>query len=106
LLQVKAEVPSFKCFKNPLLEQSLTMPSFLLNSFSQLLTSLPMGYISNSIGRKPVLIIGQVACIVGILAFGLSPNYTLALLAHIFVGALNAIIGAWKCMIGNAGLHP
>ncbi|GAX74058.1 hypothetical protein CEUSTIGMA_g1508.t1 [Chlamydomonas eustigma] len=72
-------------------------------SFSQLLTSLPMGYMSNNIGRKPVLIIGQLACIIGMLAFGLSPNYTMALLAHIFVGALNAIIGAWKCMIGESG---
>ena len=73
------------------------------NSFAQLVSSVPLGYLSNRWGRKPVILIGNVACFLGMLWFGLSDSYAVALSSRVFAGLFNGILGAWKCIIGESG---
>ena len=68
---------------------------------AQLLTSYPLGLLSDRIGRRPIIIIGNISCILGSLAFGLSGTYTQAVVARIGAGLFNAIIGAEKAIIGD-----
>ncbi|MEW5298426.1 MAG: hypothetical protein WDW36_001550 [Sanguina aurantia] len=65
-------------------------------SFAQCATSLGLAAVSNRMGRKPVCILGNVACMIGMLWFGLAPTYAWAMAARVFAGALNGILGAWK----------
>ncbi|MEW5308918.1 MAG: hypothetical protein WDW38_000838 [Sanguina aurantia] len=71
-------------------------------SFAQCATSLGLAAVSNRMGRKPVCILGNVACMIGMLWFGLAPTYAWAMAARVFAGALNGILGAWKCVIGES----
>jgi len=69
---------------------------------AQFFTSYPLGKLSDRIGRKPILIVGNVSCIVGALGFGAASRFWQACLSRIVMGTFNAIIGAEKAMIGEA----
>ncbi|GLC73711.1 hypothetical protein PLESTF_001411000 [Pleodorina starrii] len=71
-------------------------------SFSSFLTAYAWGCASNYIGRKPVVVIGNLVSFVSLLWFGLSGSYGTALAARAFGGFFNGILGAWKCMIGES----
>ncbi|KAL4425550.1 hypothetical protein ABPG75_009566 [Micractinium tetrahymenae] len=68
---------------------------------AQLVTSYPWGIISDRVGRKPVMIIGNISCVLGVLGFGLAGSYAQAMAARAVGGALNAIILAEKAMLGE-----
>ena len=68
---------------------------------AQTFTSLPLGLLSDRIGRKPIIVIGNISCAVGVVLFGLSRNLRQALLTRLAMGATNGIIGAEKAYIGD-----
>lgn len=69
---------------------------------AQLITSYPLGMLSDIVGRRIIIIIGNISCVIGVLFFGLSSNYTHAVLSRFAAGLFNAIIGAEKAMIGES----
>ncbi|PNG99489.1 Protein ZINC INDUCED FACILITATOR-LIKE 1, partial [Tetrabaena socialis] len=71
-------------------------------SFASFTTAYAWGCASNYIGRKPVIVVGNVVSFISILWFGLSGSYAAALAARVFGGFFNGILGAWKCMIGES----
>jgi MFS family permease len=64
---------------------------FLASTFAiaQFFTSLLWGYLSDKIGRRPVLMIGLLGNSLTVSAFGLSKTYTMAIVSRAFCGALN-----------------
>ena len=68
---------------------------------AQTFTSLPLGLLSDRIGRKPVIVMGNISCAVGVVLFGLSKNLSQALFTRLAMGATNGIIGAEKAYIGD-----
>jgi MFS family permease len=70
-------------------------------SFAQFITSLFWGWLSDRIGRKPVLLTGLFGNSITMLVFGLSKNYYLALISRIFCGALNGNLGVVKSSIAE-----
>lgn len=50
---------------------------------------------------QPVMVIGNVSCVLGVLGFGLATSYRQAMAARAVGGALNAIILAEKAMLGR-----
>ena len=68
---------------------------------AQTFTSLPLGLLSDRIGRKPIMVMGNISCAVGVVMFGLSRNLSQALFTRLAMGATNGIIGAEKAYIGD-----
>lgn len=68
---------------------------------AQLFTSYPIGRLSDVIGRKPVIVFGNMICVISTICLGLSRTYLQAILSRIFGGLFNAIIGAEKSIIGE-----
>jgi MFS family permease len=58
--------------------------------------------LSDVIGRRIIIILGNISCVIGVLVFGLSTNYSQAVLSRFCAGLFNAIIGAEKAMIGES----
>ena len=71
---------------------------FVLSAFmvGRLLSSYPLGLLSDAVGRRPVIEVGLWSCIVFQLAFGLSPSFGFALATRFLMGAGNGIIGVSK----------
>jgi len=68
---------------------------------AQLLTSYPLGLLSDRLGRRPIIVFGNASCVASVIAFGLSGTYFQAVAARFAGGIFNAIIGAEKAMIGE-----
>lgn len=68
---------------------------------AQTFTSYLLGLLSDRIGRKPVIVAGNISCAVGVVFFGLSGNLYQALFTRLAMGATNGIIGAEKAYIGD-----
>ena len=68
---------------------------------AQTFTSLPLGLLSDRIGRKPIIVLGNISCAVGVVLFGLSRSLSQALFTRLAMGATNGIIGAEKAYIGD-----
>jgi MFS family permease len=75
----------------------------LASSFSiaQLFTSLPWGWVSDRIGRRPVLLIGLVGNAITCTLFGWSKSYYFALSMRTLCGFLNGNVGVVKSMLGE-----
>jgi len=58
-------------------------------AFAEFSTGIVWGRISDRFGRKPVLLCGLAGTGISMLAFGLSPNITTALIARALGGLLN-----------------
>jgi hypothetical protein len=69
--------------------------------FAQFCTSLLWGSVSDRVGRKPVLIFGNVVASVSAVLFGLSGNYTMACLVRLIGGFLNGVITVTKTTLGE-----
>ena len=69
---------------------------------SQLVTAFLLGLASDHIGRKPIMILGNVACGISIFFFGLSSTYAHAVGWRLFGGLFNGIFGAEKAIIAEA----
>eukprot|EP01025_Chloroclados_australasicus_P020037 TRINITY_DN2106_c0_g1_i14.p1 TRINITY_DN2106_c0_g1~~TRINITY_DN2106_c0_g1_i14.p1 ORF type:complete len:492 (+),score=61.13 TRINITY_DN2106_c0_g1_i14:227-1702(+) len=71
-------------------------------TISQFCTAYGWGLLSDRIGRKLVLQIGNLSCMLSMLLFGLSPMYVLACLSRFAGGFFNGVIGAQKTIIGES----
>ena len=69
---------------------------------AQLTTSYPLGLLSDIVGRRIIIILGNISCVIGVIFFGLSSNYPQAIASRLVAGFFNAIIGAEKAMIGES----
>lgn len=76
---------------------------YLASSYfsGNLLGSFMWGWISDSVGRRPVLLFGVAATISCELLFGFSQNFTWAIIARLFWGLLNGNIGVAKTYISE-----
>jgi MFS family permease len=59
------------------------------------------GRLSDSYGRKPIVICGLVGTVCATLVFGFSKSYTQALLARSMAGLLNGNVGVIRTMVGE-----
>jgi MFS family permease len=75
----------------------------LASSFcvAQLFTSLPWGWISDRIGRRPVVLIGLVGNAITCTMFGWSKTFWFALAMRTLCGFLNGNVGVVKSMLGE-----
>jgi MFS family permease len=69
--------------------------------FAQFCTSLLWGSVSDRVGRKPVLMFGNIVASVSAVLFGLSGNYTMACLVRLIGGFLNGVITVTKTTLGE-----
>eukprot|EP00752_Nemacystus_decipiens_P005353 g4854.t1 len=67
-------------------------------TFGRFLTAYVWGHASDSIGRKPVVLIGLSAIVVCSVAFGLSTSFTMAIASRFVLGLLNGIMPAVRAM--------
>eukprot|EP00873_Tetraselmis_striata_P027647 jgi/Tetstr1/447911/TSEL_035219.t1 len=66
------------------------------------LTSYLWGKVSDTYGRKPVVVIGNISSALTVLAFGWATTYKAACAARFFGGLMNGIMGSLKTMIGES----
>lgn len=64
---------------------------------AQVFTSFLLGRLSDFIGRKPILVLGNIAGTLSMLAFGLAGTYNGAATARFVGGLLNGVIGYVQC---------
>lgn len=74
---------------------------YIISAFmvGRLMSSYPLGAISDTWGRRPVIEIGLLSCIGFQLLFALSPNFGLALSSRLLMGFFNGIIGVTKAWL-------
>ncbi|KAJ2998860.1 hypothetical protein HDV02_003970 [Globomyces sp. JEL0801] len=68
---------------------------------AQLFTSLPWGWVSDRVGRRPVIIIGLLGNAVFCTLFGSSKTFAFAMVMRSLCGFLNGNVGVVKSMIGE-----
>ncbi|KAI8144443.1 major facilitator superfamily domain-containing protein [Fennellomyces sp. T-0311] len=71
---------------------------------SQLVSAMPIGMLSDRIGRRPVVLLGLAVGIISIISFGLSKTYTWALLTKILSGLLDNNIAVLKSMVSELSM--
>ncbi|KAL6072749.1 MFS domain-containing protein [Balamuthia mandrillaris] len=72
--------------------------SFFLAQFA---SSFFWGWLSDNIGRRPVLLLGLIGNMISALAFGFSHSLTWAIVSRTMHGLLNGNIGVCKCYLGE-----
>ena len=74
---------------------------WIISSFmiGRLIASYPLGALSDTYGRRPVIELGLLSCIVFQLGFGLANDYFTACLMRFMMGATNGIIGVSKAWL-------
>ncbi|KAI8875584.1 MFS general substrate transporter, partial [Backusella circina FSU 941] len=70
-------------------------------AMAQFVSGMPMGSLSDRIGRKPVVLFGLGQLSFTILLFGLAKSFTWLLVVKLFSGLLNGNIGVLKSMIAE-----
>ena len=76
---------------------------YLVSSFmlGQLLFSYYWGYLSDTHGRRPVMLFGLFATGISFLSFGFVQSYVAAIIIRFLTGSFNGIIGATKTYISE-----
>ncbi|TPX37689.1 hypothetical protein SmJEL517_g00556 [Synchytrium microbalum] len=76
---------------------------FIASAFSlaQFLTSIWWGWLSDKIGRRPVLLIGLLGNALSVILFGTSNSLRWCILSRALCGFLNGNIGVAKCVMGE-----
>ena len=72
---------------------------------AQLITAYPLGILSDRVGRRPIIVLGNLSCVVSVLGFGMSGSFFQAAASRFVGGALNGVIGAEKAVIGESLLR-
>ncbi|KAI9335269.1 major facilitator superfamily domain-containing protein [Obelidium mucronatum] len=72
-----------------------------LFSLAQVLSSVPIGYLSDKIGRRPVLLLGLAGNCVSSIMFGMSKSLPAAIVSRFLLGLVNGNIGVAKSMTGE-----
>ena len=62
---------------------------------------LPWGRLSDSYGRKPIVLMGLLGTVSATLVFGFSTSFTQALLARTAAGLLNGNVGVIRTMVAE-----
>jgi MFS family permease len=62
---------------------------------------LPWGYLSDRIGRRPVILYGLMGTTITSILFGLSQSFAWAMTVRIMAGLVNGNIGVMKSMLGE-----
>ncbi|KAI9314036.1 major facilitator superfamily domain-containing protein [Dichotomocladium elegans] len=70
-------------------------------AIAQLVSAIPWGMLSDTMGRRPVILAGTFGTMVNILLFGLSKSLAWALLARCLCGLLNGNTGVLKGMVSE-----
>ena len=70
-------------------------------SIAQAVTSYPIGWVSDRIGRRPILLAGLVGNIVTVIGFGFSKSLVWAMVTRSICGFLNGNVGIAKCVIAE-----
>jgi MFS family permease len=70
-------------------------------SLRRLIEGLPWGQLSDSWGRKPVILCGLIGTVSATLVFGFSTSYTQALIARSVAGLLNGNVGVIRTMVAE-----
>ncbi|KAI9598984.1 major facilitator superfamily domain-containing protein [Syncephalis fuscata] len=76
---------------------------FLTSSFAvaQFFCNLPWGYLSDRIGRRPVILAGLLGTTICSILFGLSKSFLWALVTRSMSGLLNGNAGAMQSLLGE-----
>ena len=74
---------------------------YVMSSFmaGRIVSSYPLGIISDKVGRRPVVELGLWSCVIFQLGFGLSPTFSFALTMRFLMGAFNGILGVTKAWL-------
>eukprot|EP00732_Lithocolla_globosa_P003100 Lithocolla_globosa_v1_NODE_2325_length_2047_cov_13.879518.p1 type:complete len:515 gc:universal NODE_2325_length_2047_cov_13.879518:1838-294(-) len=70
-------------------------------ALSQVVSSIPLGWASDRIGRRPVILFGLLGSSVSIIMFGLSTSLWWAILSRCLCGLLNGNVGIAKSSLGE-----
>jgi MFS family permease len=70
-------------------------------SLAQFCTSLFWGWLSDRVGRRPVLLIGLIGNFISMVLFGFSDNLPWAIATRSLCGFLNGNVGVAKCILGE-----
>ncbi|KAI9143086.1 major facilitator superfamily domain-containing protein [Paraphysoderma sedebokerense] len=70
-------------------------------SFAQFTTAVFWGWLSDKIGRRPVLLTGLIGNFLTLISFGMSKNLYWALGSRALCGFLNGNVGVAKCVLGE-----
>ncbi|KAK9719506.1 hypothetical protein K7432_004751 [Basidiobolus ranarum] len=70
-------------------------------AIAQFFSGVPWGWLSDRIGRKPVILMGLIGSTVGIIMFGLSRSFTMAIISRSIAGILNGNIGVIKSLLAE-----
>lgn len=70
-------------------------------SIAQFFTSLPWGWVSDKIGRRPVILFGMAGNAITCILFGMSETFWFALMMRSACGFLNGTVCVTKSMLGE-----
>ena len=84
---------------------------YIMSSFmvGRVISSYPLGILSDTWGRRPVVELGLWSCVIFQVGFGAAPTFAFALAMRFLMGAFNAILGvtkAWLPDIAPADKQP
>ena len=74
----------------------IIMSSFMMG---RLVSSFPLGVLSDWYGRRPVIELGLWSCLLFQILFGMAPTFSLACAARFLAGATNGIVGVSKAWL-------
>jgi MFS family permease len=67
----------------------------------KLMAGVPWGWLSDSYGRKPIILFGLIGSASAMLAFGFSKSYVQALISRTAAGLLNSNVGVIRTMVAE-----
>ncbi|RKP10531.1 major facilitator superfamily domain-containing protein, partial [Thamnocephalis sphaerospora] len=68
---------------------------------AQFFSGLPWGFLSDRIGRRPVILFGLAGTTICLLLFGLSVSFAWAMTVRIMTGLVNGNVGVLKSVLGE-----